>query len=50
MGTIVEMGPGKVLAGLTRRIDKKLQSLYVYDPNSLAQALAKCFSPGDNLP
>jgi [acyl-carrier-protein] S-malonyltransferase len=50
MGTIVEMGPGKVLAGLTRRIDKKLQSLCVYDPNSLAQALAKCFSPGDNLP
>src|SRR4029078_2139052 len=32
---VVECGPGKVLAGLTRRIDGKLQGLAIADPSSL---------------
>lgn len=35
----VECGPGKVLAGLGKRIDKTLQTLAVFDPPSLAHAL-----------
>lgn len=35
---VVECGPGKVLAGLTRRIDAELASLAVHDPASLAEA------------
>lgn len=37
---LVECGPGKVLAGLNKRIDKTTQTLPVYDPESLTQALA----------
>lgn len=37
---LVEAGPGKVLAGLTRRIDRSLGALPVFDPDSLANALA----------
>ncbi len=37
--TLVEGGPGKVLAGLTRRIDKELTALPVFDPETLAAAL-----------
>lgn len=33
--TLVECGPGKVLAGLTKRIDKSLQALPVYDSVTL---------------
>ncbi len=36
---IVEAGPGKVLTGLGRRIDKKLEFLPVFDPASLEKAL-----------
>ncbi len=36
---VVEAGPGKVLAGLNKRIDKNLESLAVYDPGTLAAAL-----------
>lgn len=36
---VIEAGPGKVLAGLTRRIDRQLQGLPVFDPNTLAAAL-----------
>lgn len=36
---LVEMGPGKVLSGLNRRIDKQIESLAVYDPDSLDKAL-----------
>ena len=32
---IIEMGPGKVLMGLTKRIDKSLTSLSVFDVTSL---------------
>jgi [acyl-carrier-protein] S-malonyltransferase len=37
---VIECGPGKVLAGLTRRIDTDLQSLALADRASLEQALA----------
>ena len=36
---VVECGPGKVLAGLTKRIDGKLQGLAIADPVSLDEAL-----------
>ena len=36
--TIVECGPGKVLAGLVRRIDSQLTGIAMHDPASLAQA------------
>jgi [acyl-carrier-protein] S-malonyltransferase len=37
---VIECGPGKVLAGLTKRICGELDSLAVQDPASLKQALA----------
>jgi [acyl-carrier-protein] S-malonyltransferase len=36
---IIEAGPGKVLAGLCRRIDRELEAVPVYDPESLNAAL-----------
>lgn len=39
IGHVVECGPGKVLAGLTRRIDGSLQSHAISDAQSLQQAL-----------
>ncbi len=35
---IVECGPGKVLAGMVKRIDGELTGLALFDPDSLAQA------------
>jgi [acyl-carrier-protein] S-malonyltransferase len=35
---ILECGPGKVLAGMVKRIDAELASAAVYDPASLAEA------------
>jgi [acyl-carrier-protein] S-malonyltransferase len=37
---VVEVGPGKVLSGLVRRIDKSVEVLNVEDPSSLEKALA----------
>ncbi|MGB3287753.1 MAG: ACP S-malonyltransferase [Burkholderiaceae bacterium] len=37
---VVECGPGKVLAGLTKRIDRDLVGLAITDPASLQAALA----------
>lgn len=34
--TLVECGPGKVLAGMTQRIDPELKGVALYDPASLA--------------
>lgn len=34
--TLVECGPGKVLAGLCKRIDPQLRGLALYDPSTLA--------------
>ncbi|MFI5444740.1 ACP S-malonyltransferase [Polaromonas sp. UC242_47] len=36
--TIVECGPGKVLAGMVKRIDAELTGAALFDPDSLAQA------------
>ena len=38
IGKLVECGPGRVLAGLNKRIAKDSQTLPVYDPETLAQA------------
>ncbi|MET0310696.1 MAG: ACP S-malonyltransferase [Burkholderiaceae bacterium] len=35
---VIECGPGKVLAGMTKRIDAQLASASVFDPASLAEA------------
>lgn len=40
--TILELGPGKVLAGLNKRIDRSVTSLCVQDSASLEQGLAIC--------
>lgn len=37
---LVELGPGKVLAGLARRIDRRFPAAAVEDPETLAKALA----------
>jgi [acyl-carrier-protein] S-malonyltransferase len=36
---LVEGGPGKVLAGLVKRIDRNIESVAVYDPATLGTAL-----------
>ena len=38
--TLVECGPGKVLVGLNKRIDRDMAVLPVYDSGTLAEALA----------
>ena len=38
VATLVECGPGKVLAGLVRRIDPELRGLAMFDPATLAEA------------
>ena len=40
VGTFLEVGPGRVLSGLTKRIDRDLVALPVDDPDTLAAALA----------
>lgn len=39
---VLELGPGRVLTGLTKRIDRSLGAFCVHNPSSLDQALAKC--------
>ncbi len=39
--TLIEAGPGKVLAGLNRRINKQTKTFPVFDSASLADALAE---------
>ena len=36
--TVVECGPGKVLAGMVKRIDAEMTGLALFDPDSLKQA------------
>lgn len=36
---VIEAGPGKVLAGLMKRIDRSLEALPVFDPTSLEKAM-----------
>ena len=38
VSTLIECGPGKVLSGMTKRIDAELLSGAAYDPASLAEA------------
>ncbi|MEX8505289.1 ACP S-malonyltransferase [Leptothrix ochracea] len=40
LGTMLECGPGKVLAGMAKRIDAELTSATIFDPASLADAKA----------
>lgn len=35
----IECGPGQVIAGLNKRIDKNLTTLPVFDPESLGKAV-----------
>jgi [acyl-carrier-protein] S-malonyltransferase len=37
---VIECGPGKVLAGMVKRIDSDAMSAAVYDPESLVEAKA----------
>jgi [acyl-carrier-protein] S-malonyltransferase len=41
--TLIEIGPGKVLSGLARRIDKTLRAYSVEDPAGLQAVLAEVF-------
>jgi [acyl-carrier-protein] S-malonyltransferase len=41
VNTMIECGPGKVLSGLIKRIDRSLKVLPVYDPGSLEKALGE---------
>ena len=41
LNTVVECGPGKVLAGMTKRIDADMSGLALYDPTSLAEVKAQ---------
>ncbi len=43
--TIIECGPGKVLAGLIRRIDRSAATICIDDAATLEQALAMCGRP-----
>jgi len=45
---VVECGPGRVLSGLTKRIEPALESLSVTDADSLAAALDTLTPPGAN--
>ena len=40
IATVVECGPGKVLAGMVKRIDAELASAALYDPATLAEVQA----------
>ena len=40
LNTVVECGPGKVLAGMTKRIDADMSGLALYDPATLAEVKA----------
>ena len=46
---MVEVGPGKVLSGLAKRIDKTIETVHVEDPASLERALA-VLTAGDKTP
>jgi [acyl-carrier-protein] S-malonyltransferase len=43
---LVELGPGKVLTGLARRIDRSIKAFAVEDPASLDKALEYCGENG----
>ena len=39
---IIEFGPGKVLAGLNKRIERRMPAVCIYDSTTLAEALKLC--------
>lgn len=39
---IIEFGPGKVLAGLNKRIERRMPAVCIYDSATLAEALKLC--------
>ncbi len=41
VGTLVECGPGKVLVGLNKRIDRNMKALAIVDPATLEDAMAE---------
>jgi len=47
VATLLEMGPGKVLAGLNKRIEKSMTAIAVQSPADLDQALTSCPDPSD---
>lgn len=42
VSTVIECGPGKVLAGLNKRINKDMQAMPVFDAETLQAALDAC--------
>ncbi|OUD12476.1 ACP S-malonyltransferase [Thioflexithrix psekupsensis] len=44
--TLIECGPGKVLSGLNKRIDRRIKSLPIFDPSSLETTLADVMAVG----
>jgi len=46
--TVVECGPGKVLAGMVKRIDAELTGLALFDPGSLAQKCKECIGMSED--
>ncbi len=44
--TLVECGPGKVLAGLNKRIDRNMTALPIFDPASLTKAIETATGEG----
>ena len=47
--TVIEVGPGKVLSGLIRRIDKRVRTLQVSDPESLDATVAALAKESDDV-
>jgi [acyl-carrier-protein] S-malonyltransferase len=41
LNTVVECGPGKVLAGMTKRINADMSGMALYDPATLAEVKAQ---------
>ena len=46
INTLVECGPGKVLAGLNKRNDRSMTALSIFDPASLEKAIATVTAEG----
>lgn len=43
VSNLYELGPGKVLMGLNRRIDRKVKTLSVYDTGAIKKAIEACY-------